>query len=231
VIQGVFTHTSTLIVSFSKLAQAEGAIPVIKVALVCNDLAIANSSLGRYQQLTGAMSHISRGGQMYFARVSCGHLNEGMEAIDEIAKHAGLRAVVDECGTQARSAFADLSDCLRGGSQHKKFERLVGWIRNRVAFHYGPSDLRQALDRRAGASTGSMSSMTAGEDIQSTRFDFGDDLLDTIVCRELWRIPSDADASAEADRISDWCFQKTLRFLEFGEEFVPMFLRKNGVVQ
>jgi len=224
-------HTATLFVSFPKLAAVDGAIPAIRVALVCNDLAIANSSLGRYQQLAGAMSHISRGGQMYFARVSCGHLNEGMEAIAEINKRPVLKGVVDGCSAQARSAFADLSDCLRGGSQHAKFERLVGWIRNRVAFHYDPNDLRWALDRRAGASTGSVSSMTAGEDIHSTRFDFGDDLLDTIVCRKLWKIPSDADTRPEADRISDWCFQKILRFLEFGEDFVPVFLRKNGVVQ
>jgi hypothetical protein len=73
--------------------------------------------------------------------------------------------------------------------------------------------------------------MTAGEDINSTRFDFGDDILDTIVCRKLWQISEDLDVRTEADRISDWCFQKTLRFLEFGEDFVPRFLRTHGVIQ
>lgn len=63
-----------------------------------------------------------------------------------------------------------------------------------------------------------------GEDIHSTRFDFADDILDTIVCLKLWQIPLDKDVRAEADRISDWCFQKSMQFFSFGGDFVGRFL-------
>jgi hypothetical protein len=74
-----------------------------------------------------------------------------------------------------------------------------------------------------------ISSITGGGDVHTTRFEFADALLDTIVCRKLWRIPSDANLHTEANRISSWCFDKTFRYLQFGEDFVLRFLGRNGV--
>jgi hypothetical protein len=45
-------------------------------------------------------------------------------------------------------------------------------------------------------------------------------VLDTIVCRRLWQIPLDKDLRVEADRIADWCFQKSVQFFDFSEDFV-----------
>jgi hypothetical protein len=51
------THTNFF--NFSKLAIAYGASAVVRVAMVCNDIAIANSSLGHYKSLSAnALSHI-----------------------------------------------------------------------------------------------------------------------------------------------------------------------------
>jgi hypothetical protein len=120
---------------------------------------------------------------------------------------------------------------LDGGKEHDDFRRLVGRIRDKVSFHYDTKEIKWALERRAKGATGTTSSMTAGKDIHSTRFEFADDVLDTLVCRRFWKIPPDKDLRAEADRIGDWCFQKTLRFLEFGGGFVPAFLLEHGVVE
>ncbi len=223
-------RTKTLFISFPKLAKADGAVSVVKVAMVCNDLAIANSSMSRYRAITGALGHIGLGGLLYFSRVSCGHLNEGMEAIREIRDHPILRDVVDHCGEEAQSAFLDLCECLPQGKDHQNFKHFVGWIRNRVAFHYGTADIVWALERRSTTKGGDMSSMTGGGNIHSTRFEFADALLDTIVCRNFWEIPNDADVRSEANRISDWCFQRTLKFLQFGDDFVLRFLQENGVL-
>src|SRR5208283_2614767 len=208
------------------VAKADGAVSVAKVAMVCNDLAIANSSMSRYRQMTGALEHVGLGGLLYFSRVSCGHLNEWMGAIKEIRDQPLLRDLVSHCSEDAQSAFFDLCECLPRGKDHSNFTHYVGWIRNRIAFHYDTADITWALKRRSTARGGDTSSMTGGGDVHSTRSEFADALLDTIVCRKFWRIPIDADLRTEANRISDWCFKRTLKFLQFGEDFVPRFLRE-----
>src|SRR5579864_5356857 len=127
-------RTKTLLISFSKLSRIDGAVSVIKIAMVCNDLAIANSSMSRYRAMTGTLGHVGLGGLLYFERVSCGHLFEGMEAIKEVRDHAALRAFVTGCSQEAQAAFSELCECLPRGPDYQKFKRFVGWIRNRVAF-------------------------------------------------------------------------------------------------
>jgi len=199
--------------------------------MVCNDLAIANSSMGRYKEVSGNLDHVGRGGRLYFARVSCGHLREGLRGIQDIRGHRSLRALVESCTEGAQTAFADLCECLDGGKEHDDFKRCIGSVRNKVSFHYDEDGIEWALKCRAQGSNSGTSSMIAGEDIHSTRFEFADDLVDTLVCRKFWGIPADVDLRAEADRIADWCFRKTLRFLEFGQDFVPRYLEKHGILQ
>ena len=91
-------RTHTKFFNFSKVAIADGASAVVRVAMVCNDLAIANSSLGHYKNLSSnALSHIRQGGMLYFVRMSCGHLREGMKTIQAIKDNAALSALVTRC--------------------------------------------------------------------------------------------------------------------------------------
>ena len=83
--------------------------------------------------------------------------------------------------------------------------------------------MKRALELRA-AQLVVLGSMTIGEDVHSSRCEFADVVLDTVVCRSLWKIPVGTDVRAEADRISEWCFKKSLEFLTFGGDFVSRFL-------
>lgn len=224
-------RTSTLFISFAKLVEIDDGVTIATLALVCNDLAIANPSLDRYSKMKSkSLGHVRRGGRMYFARMHCGHLNEGMEAIRQVRDNRDLKTIVDKCSQDARAAFDALCQCLPHGREHKNFERYVAGVRNRVAFHYDPGELLWAMQDRAGRPIGDTSHMTAGEDIHSTRFEFGDDLLDSIVSRRLWKISRSADVRAEADRIGDWCVCKCREFLLFAQDFVPRFLRGRATV-
>lgn len=223
-------RTQTLFISFDKLCRAEGAVTVVTLALVCNDLAIANSSMGRYKQSnTALLTHVRRGGRMYFARMMCGHLNEGLEAIKQIRETPSLAQLVSQCSPGAQEAFATLCECLPEHGEHNRFEKYVDWVRNRVAFHYSPNDIDWAMHDRAKRPVANISGLTAGEDIHSTRFEFGDDLLDSVVVRKLWKIPRDKNLREEADAAANWCDMKCREFLQFSQEFVPLFLRRHAL--
>ena len=222
-------RTHTKFFNFSKLAIADGASAVVRVAMVCNDLAIANSSLGHYKNLSAnVLSHIRQGGALYFVRMSSGHLREGMRAIQEIRDNVRLSALVTRCDTHAQSAFAQLSECLPAGKQHAEFQRYIPPVRDKTAFHYDTAEINRALEFRTKHHSNSPCAMTIGEDVHSCRFDFADVVIDTIVCRKLWAIPIEADVRVEADRIADWCCTKSIEFLNFGGDFVTRFLREHA---
>jgi hypothetical protein len=222
-------RTHTKFFNFSKLARADGASTVVRVAMVCNDLAIANSSLGHFKNLSAnSLSHVRQGGALYFVRMSCGHLREGINAIKEIRDDVALSALVTRCHATAQSAFARLCECLPAGKHHAEFQRYIPSVRNKTAFHYDTIEIREALEYRTKHYSNSPCAMTIGEDIHSCRFEFADVVIDTIVCRKLWAIPIAADVRAEADRISDWCCTKSIEFLNFGGDFVTRFLQEHA---
>src|SRR5277367_3837182 len=222
-------HTHTTFFNFSKLARADGASTVVRVAMVCNDLAIANSSLGHFKNLSAnALSHVRQGGALYFVRMSCGHLREGIRAVQEIRDDVALSALVTRCDAPAESAFAQLCECLPAGKHHAEFQRYIPSVRNKTAFHYDSTEIREALEYRTKHHSNSLCAMTIGEDIHSCRFDFADVVIDTIVCRKLWAIPIAADVRTEADRIADWCCIKSIEFLTFGGDFVMRFLQEHA---
>ena len=224
-------RTHTEFIDFSKLANAHGVPTVVKIALVCNDLATANSALGHFTNLkSNALNHVVQGSRLYFVRMSCGHLREGIGAIEAIKNDAILDTFVKKCDVRMQSTFVELSECLPNGKSHKEFVAYIKPVRNTVAFHYDPIQISSALAERAKRMTTDISSLTIGEDIHSSRFEFADIILDTIVCRNLWKIPLSADVRIEADRIADWCFQKSIEFLDFGGEFVRRFLKEHAKV-
>lgn len=223
-------RTHTKFFSYSKLANADGATTVVRIAMVCNDLAIANSAMGYFKNLTSnALSHIRQGAPLYFVRMSCGHLREGMRALREVRDHTALLALTKKCDARAQAAFAELCECLQGGRNHGDFERYVKPIRNTIASHYDPNEVKSALEFRRVHPSNIPCSITIGEDIHSCRFEFADVVLDTIVCRKLWQIPLGTDVRAEADRIANWCFAKSIEFLDFGGDFVSRFLLEHTV--
>lgn len=171
------------------------------------------------------LSHIQRGARMYLVRMSCGHLREGIVAIKDVRDHPALSALVKKCYSRTQSAFAGSCECLPGGKDQADFERYIKPIRDKIGFHYDPKAVAWVMEHSAKAAP---VSFTIGEDIHSCRFEFADEILDVIVGRKLWQIPLDKDVRVEANRIADWCFQKTVQFLDFSEDFVGRFLSEHG---
>jgi hypothetical protein len=216
--------------SFSKLEQSQGASTVIRIAMVCNDLATANSSLRDSRNIeSSTMSHIRQGASLYFVRMSCGHLREGVKAVKAVREDSYLNGLVEKCEPEAQEAFAHLCECLPGGKDYQDFVTFVQSVRNKAGFHYDFNQINTALHDRVTRPTASpICSITIGEDLHSSRLEFADALVDTVVCRNLWKI-QDADGTAEANRISNWCFQKSVEYLRFGGEFVLRYMLRHAV--
>ncbi len=116
--------------------------------------------------------------------------------------------------------FPQLRDWLKGGSKWKRFDEIGTQLRSNVAFHYdvGGKLIAWALDDRAKRNQTGL--VTVGSGAHSLRFGIADDVIDSIVCRKLWKIPREADLRAEADKIVNELSTLAVAFLDFAANLV-----------
>lgn len=216
-------RTASRYVSFEKLqARGRSAATVIKLMMACNDLQLANQSLFAWRkELPRSMKSKQIGAGMYFVRMQVAHLAEGMKVIEEVKKDPTLMAVVRRCDKQTQQSFKELEQFLPA-SKHKLFRKLAFNVRDNVAFHYDETGklIKRAISDRAGRSDARITSITRGDTAYMWHFKVADDVVDSIVVRQLWAIPQDQDVRAEADRIADQLHQIFLWFVDFSGEFV-----------
>jgi hypothetical protein len=221
--------TSTSYTTFQKLiAQGNEAVLIVKLMMAFNDLALANEGLSIFQsQYATKRSDKSRGAAMYFVRLQAGHLYEAMEIVDAIVANQRLRAVIKECSEKAKTAFKRLVTLRRDKDQKRKFEQFVGRLRNNVTFHYDKRGdlIRRAMAKRAKDTLGNSTSITRGTERYSWRFTVADDVVDSIVCREIWKIPDAADRRAEADAAAHYGHQIFVDFADFASELIVGYVR------
>ncbi len=225
-------HTITKFLDFGKLANVNGGAAIVALAMGYNDLLTINWALSRFNGAKASVpSYMQKGMRMYFSRIHNGHLAEGLKAVRKIRDNQRLRGIVGECNPNAQQAFSALCRCLEGGADASVFNRYVGKIRNQVAFHCDVPSLRWGIKNRAARKNASKSTLTAGGTAYSNRFEFVDDLCDTVVCRKVWKIKKKGvNRRKEADRIGNWCDQKVKEYLCFAGEFVELALKRSGAL-
>lgn len=224
-------ETRTVYVSFRKLRGSAHASVILRLMMAFNDISLANHSLSEYKrERPPVQRHVQMGARMYFVRLQCGHLNEAMKVIHEIRDASALRAEVSRCSAEAQAAFGRLTSCLDGGAGAADFRRYVGAIRNKTAFHYDSDMTLAALKDRAGRDEAATSSITEGDDLSRWRFEAADHIMDSIVVRQLWKIPRTADLRTEADLIADYCAGICLSFLVFTSEFAFGYMTRNAAL-
>ena len=193
-----------------------------------NDLAVSNEGLSIFKERHAAkQNNKDRGASMYFIRLQASHLHEAMKIIDAIAAHERLRNVVAQCSGAIRSTFERLVALRTDDAQRRKFEQYVGRLRHNLTFHYDESGdlINRAMEGRARKPEGNPTSITRGTEPYSWRLTIADDVVDTIVCRQIWNIPEGADLRAEADAASDYGHEIFVAFADFAAEFVTKYVR------
>lgn len=217
-------RTKTKQVSFENLdARGQSAITVIKLMMACNDLQLANEALSQWKEDQPiSIKHRQTGAGMYFLRAQLSHLHEGMKIIQEIRDDEKLMALVNQCDHKTQTSFKKLEAYLRGGSQYDEFTKIVGRVRHSLTFHYDESgeQIKKAVSDRVGRSNARISTITRGSHAYLWHFKVADDVVDSIVCRQIWNIPKNTDLREEADKVADKAYSIFLSFMDFSGEFI-----------
>ena len=200
---------------------------MVKLMMAFNDLAVANEGLSIAKaELATKPNDKSRGAGMYFVRLQASHLYEAMKIVDAIASNPRLRAVINGCSEKCRTAFERLMNLRQGNNQQRKFKQFVGQLRNNLTFHYDESGrlIKRAMTRRASNAIGNHTSITRGTDPYTWRFAIADDVVDTVVCREIWKISDSADLRTEADAAATYGHQVVVDFADFASVLIVKYV-------
>lgn len=226
------SRTQTIFVDLQRLlSTGPEASLIIRLMMACNDIALANQCLSTFKEENSPMrEHVSKGAQMYFVRLQCGHLKEAMGLIDEVYKDINFSQRVQRLTRQAQECFHNLVNSLQNGPDHQKFKDYVMKVRHKTIFHYDRKLVDRALKDRAGRSGTSCSKITRGNHISLWRFELSDDILDSVICRHIWKIPRSADLRQEADRICDFVSNLCVSFLDFCGEFIFSYIQETAAI-
>jgi hypothetical protein len=222
--------TSITYVRFDRLsARGDDAVLIVKLMMAFNDVAIANEGLADCKKrLAEKRTDKDRGAALYFIRLQAAHLVEAMTVVDQVAKSRLLRQLISTCPQPCLEAFARLVDIRTDRAARKKFNQYFEVMRNNVTFHYNESgkQIAGAIGRCSKSPQVNTSSITRGTEPYSWRFNVADDIVDSIVCRDIWKIPDNADLRVEADAAADYGHAIFLDFVNFCTELIPRYVRE-----
>jgi len=216
-------RTLTKYIDFQTLVnRVDSAAIVIQLMMACNDLTLANWAIGEWRK-EQRISHKGRqiGAGMYFLRTQLSHLHEGFQVIEEIKRSSYLFAIVRRCDAQTQESFQNLEQFLPGGPKRDDFMKLVGQIRHNLTFHYNQSSklIERALLDRAEREVRN-SSMTRADTAYLWHFKLADEIIDSIIVHQIWKIPKTSDIRVEVDKVADYVHQIFLCFMDFSTEFI-----------
>ncbi len=220
------TETSFVYFDSLRAAGSAGGI-IVRLMMASNDISIANQSQAHYETgLPRNQRHVSQGARMYFVRLQLGHLNEALKIVADVRDSQRLTMVLARCSPKCQLRFDRLVECLPGGQEHSKFKKYIMLARHKIIFHYDAKMVQRAIEDRAERTEARRSKLTRGDHMNLWRFHTADDVLDSIICRQIWKIPRDADLRAEANRLAAFTHDLTVDYLEFAAALVCKFLGK-----
>jgi hypothetical protein len=224
--------TLTIYVDLQRLqASGDSSSLIVQLMMACNDISLANQCLSNFRdEVPPIRRHIQRGALIYFIRLQCGHLNEAMKLIKEIQEDKHLLEKVKRCRSSAQDSFLKLCNCLKGGPDYKKFEQYVGRIRHNTVFHYDKTVVQKALSDRANRAEARQTRITFGDHISLCRFDLADEIVDSVICRQIWKIPKNVDLRKYADEYSDFGADLCKSYLVFCGEFIGRYVQEHAAI-
>lgn len=221
--------TSRRIVNFETFKErGTSAAIVVKLMMAANDMSYANQCLGDYKAAASRNEkNLRPNGGLYWVRLQIAHMSEAFDVLKQIRDNPDLMFVVRQCDTQTQSSFAKLLPYLHGGAKYDEFVQLVEKVRSNVTFHYQCDKLiNKTIAKLADMDGFKFSHITRGDDVRQWHFQIADVVLDTIVVRELWQVPTTKPSGEGADEAVSHTHEMFLAFMEFAGEFIWKYCEK-----
>ncbi len=208
----------TKTVSMDRLAQtpSRGSV-LLRLMMVVNDFVIANDTLNMWRQKSGEENKTKRQEAFkYLVESQIAHIYEGMLIVKEIEESPSLMRLVEQCDTPTRDEFKRLADYRR--SPH--YEKVMGRVRNNLAFHYDAKLVQRQLTALVKKHPGTVCLQSMGGRSEDWLFEAGALVGERVAVREVFEVPDDMDATQGADLVLARLQNISTWFMQFAGHFV-----------
>ena len=194
------SRSRTKIISLDKLAQDAvlGSV-LVRLMMVLNDFSIANDAVGLWRSDISNKRKLRRDEAVrYFVAIQISHVFEGMLGIiKEIEDTPTLLTAVGKCDQPTQREFHDLLAYRKAND----FQKIMGRIRNNLAFHYDGKLAEKALVALTKQHPNKFAPISMGRDSLDWHFTPGDIVRDRVGVREIFKVPDGANVREETDKI------------------------------
>lgn len=208
----------TKLVSIDKIARdPEVGSMLIRLMMVMNDCAIAEESATMWRGRTDEKTRVKQQEAFkFFVELQIGHLHEGLALIREIAKKPNLRDLVNQCPQITQAQFDHLTNYKPGVA----LGAVMADIRNKLAFHYDPTMIRDELRAHVREQPGTAALISIGGSSEDILFEPGAVINERVAVNKVLRITAGADADAESNKVMVELEKVMEDFMNFGGTFV-----------
>lgn len=216
-------------VNFEQIVSSgDSGVIICRLAMGLNDLQASNVLLeiANHKKFSSS-EEVNRGLALYSMRLQCSHLNEIIPIIKQIKSSDSLYNKIHRCSKKARTSFEELTKIC----DDRDLNRILIRIRSELTFHYNSNKknnecktIKTGLENRVKKGN-KFSKINYGIDLNSSRMTFADDLLDTIVCRNILGIEEKGDLKDQVYENLRPLEKACLNVLRFGQEFILEIFR------
>jgi hypothetical protein len=208
--------TTRVIHTASLATDKELASLVLRLMMSVNDLTMAHNAMVNWASSEERRENRRKdGGLLYYGRMQSGHIYEALLITKKIAATPKLRAYIDQCGASTTTLFSELETFVNGQDHG-----LLLRIRNNASFHYDGKLAVRYLEAIVQKSPDHVSSYTLGTETLDWHFELSDLILDTIVVRDIFKLPVDTNLQKNLLAIFERLTVMTNKFTAFVASFI-----------
>lgn len=128
----------------------------------------------------------TRGYYLYFVRLACGHLHEGLAAFRRFCTHPKVRLIVKAFNPQQKAAFDNLFAASDGSNPDSFFKKELSGLRSDTAFHYPAEAFKEqmALALSEDPSHKIIPKIISGRTNAETYYQFADDIMSKLFMKQ-----------------------------------------------
>lgn len=208
----------TKFVSMDKIGRdPELGSVLLRLMMVANDCAIASETAEMWKSEDTELRRKKREEAFkYFVELQIAHIYEGLKIVREIQASGRLKRFVEECDGPTRREF----DILVMFLADPKYEKIVGRVRNNLAFHYDAKLTERALMKHVEKYIGSTGAISMGSKPFDWMFEPGAFINERVAVRDIFGVPEGANITEETDKLMVELQGILNTFMQFAGHFV-----------
>ncbi len=167
-------------------------VDLLRLMAACNDLMLSTELMSKSVKLSDPKSEVEtikiNGERLYYFRLICGHLHEGLVVFRSFCQHKEVRKTFSKSSKEDQEHFDKLLKVTDDSNAQNLFKTILKPLRSDVSFHYPREIFKKSFSELEQTSL-KPKMVTGGDKYIDMRYVIVDDILADIYSQKLGDTP------------------------------------------